>query len=90
MPYVSGYRVDQLYAQLWHVGVAILAGFTPPDAADHDVAAADGAPDMVTLANRAAEHKDPHAIKFAEACLREYWLRPNPIYLLEAQNGIER
>ena len=40
--------------------------------------------------NRAAEHKDPHAIKLAEACLREYWLRPNPVYLLAAQTVIKR
>jgi hypothetical protein len=44
----------------------------------------------MTIANRAAEHKDPHAIKFAEACPSEYWLRPNPIYLLAAQKMIER
>jgi hypothetical protein len=35
------------------------------------------------------EHKDPHVVKFTEACLRENAIRPDPAYLLAAQHLIE-
>lgn len=38
---------------------------------------------------RAAEHRDTHALKFAEACVREHAVRPDPAYLLAAQHVVE-
>jgi hypothetical protein len=42
------------------------------------------------LAARAAAHQDPHAVKYAAACLSEHSLRPDPHYLRAAQRAIER
>jgi hypothetical protein len=42
------------------------------------------------LIERAAESQEEHAIKFTEACLREYALNPKPIYLQAAQDAITR
>jgi hypothetical protein len=39
---------------------------------------------------RAVEHPDPHAIKFAQACLSEHARRPDGVYLLAAQHVIDR
>jgi hypothetical protein len=36
----------------------------------------------------AVETADDHAIKFTEACLREYALNPNPVYLAAARHAI--
>jgi hypothetical protein len=37
------------------------------------------------LIDRAVQNGDEHAIKFTEACLREYALNPKPVYLLAAR-----
>ena len=37
------------------------------------------------LIDRAVHNGDEHAIKFTEACLREYALNPKPVYLLAAR-----
>jgi hypothetical protein len=37
------------------------------------------------LIDRAVTNSDEHAIKFTEACLREYALNPKPVYLLAAR-----
>jgi Questin oxidase-like len=37
------------------------------------------------LIDRAVKNGDEHAIKFTEACLREYALNPKPVYLLAAR-----
>ena len=42
------------------------------------------------LRDRAVAAVGPHSIKFVEACLREYELNPNPIYLAAAGDAIER
>ncbi len=50
-------------------------------------------PPLDELGARAVEHGDEHVIKFTEACLREYALRPDPRYpaaALAAHRRIER
>jgi hypothetical protein len=42
------------------------------------------------LIDRAVATQDEHAIKFTEACLREYALNPKPIYLQAADEATER
>ncbi len=46
--------------------------------------------DAATLVDRAVRNGDEHAIKFAEACLREEALNPRPIYRLAAQDALTR
>jgi hypothetical protein len=42
------------------------------------------------LADAAAATLDAHAIKFTEACLREYALNPSPVYLAAAADATKR
>ncbi len=42
------------------------------------------------LIDRAVASQDEHAIKFTEACLREYALNPKPVYLPAARDAVER
>ena len=42
------------------------------------------------LIDRAIHAAGPHTIKFAEACLREYAINPNPVYLTAALDATER
>ena len=42
------------------------------------------------LIDRAVAAGGAHSIKFTEACLREYALNPNPVYLLAARDAAER
>jgi hypothetical protein len=107
VPYVPGLSALDLYARLWHVNAAIVAGFTraagerpegaagATDATDAEGAAgAEGAdeagvPSPEDLAGRAAEHGDPHAVKFTEAMLREHAHRPDPAYLQAVRHVLE-
>jgi Questin oxidase-like len=83
--------IEAAYAQLWHVGAAIVAAFTPsgaPGVTAPREAAESLAP--AEIVGRAVEHRDTHALKFAEACTREHAIRPDPVYLLAAQQVIEQ
>jgi hypothetical protein len=42
------------------------------------------------LIERAVDSQEEHAIKFTEACLREYAFNPKPIYLQAAQDALAR
>lgn len=42
------------------------------------------------LIDTAVRTGDEHAIKFTEACLREYALHPRPVYLQAARDAVER
>jgi hypothetical protein len=46
--------------------------------------------DAATLVERAVANGDEHAIKLAEACLREDKLNPRPVYRLAAQDALTR
>jgi len=90
-PFLPGLSIEAAYAQLWHVSAAIVAAFTPagrPRAAANLDGAEPLAPDEIV--GRAVEHRDTHALKFAEACMREHAIRPDPVYLLAAQQVIEQ
>ena len=46
--------------------------------------------DQEDLIDRAVATGGAHSIKFTEACLREYSLNPNPVYLVAARDATER
>lgn len=46
--------------------------------------------DREELIDRAVAAGGAHSIKFTEACLREYSLNPNPVYLVAARDAAER
>jgi hypothetical protein len=86
-PQLPDVTIEALYAQLWQVSAAIVCGFTP---ALH-VAESHAVPDLDTptpgeLVARAVEHRDTHALKFAQACASEYARNPIPIYMQAAEH----
>ena len=46
--------------------------------------------DREELIDRAVAATGAYSIEFTEACLREYAVNPNPIYLLAAKDAAER
>jgi hypothetical protein len=99
LPHLPGVTVQAVYAQLWHGGAAIACGFLEPTTAGGSSPAGGSLTDdeppvplpaPAEMAARAAEHGDPHVVKFTEACIRENALRPDPVYLLAAQHVLDR
>jgi hypothetical protein len=76
------------FIAVWRANAALLATFAPQRAAELADVAPDGGEPTVSereLAERAVEHGDEHALKYTEACLREYRLRPDPRLLLSPE-----
>ncbi|MER5780742.1 hypothetical protein ABT104_03295 [Streptomyces mobaraensis] len=74
-------------ARLWQVQSAFLLALTTDRRGEGTAAWREEVPELPPtgeLAARAAEHGDEHVIKFTEACLREYALRPDLRYLAAA------
>lgn len=86
-PHLEAKHVPPLLRYAWQAGAGLYAAFgaTP---APTTVEAPDG--DRDDLIDRAVATGDEHAIKFAEACLREYDLNPKPVYLAAARHAAER
>ncbi|MDZ4838197.1 MAG: questin oxidase family protein [Candidatus Melainabacteria bacterium] len=78
MPYVSQEHHDEVLSYVWQAAMGLFAvsgqdgKFAGCDAQDES---------REELIDRAVRTTDEHAIKFAEACLREHTLNPKPIYL---------
>ncbi|MFI6771203.1 hypothetical protein [Streptomyces sp. NPDC050355] len=83
LPHLPPALHEPTLERLWQVQTAFLLAFTV-DRRDEGTEAWRGEvgdlPPMGELGARAAEHGDEHVIKFTEACLREYALRPDPRY----------
>lgn len=84
LPHLPPALHEPTLARLWQVQSAFLLAFTE-DRRDEGTGTwaaelAFGPPPVSELAARAVEHGDEHVIKFTEACLREYALRPDPRY----------
>jgi hypothetical protein len=85
LAYMPDITAEDVYGLLWKVGAAVTVTFTPQRTAaligiDRD------APSSSELVARAVEHRDPHALKFTDACLREYALNPDARYLHAADH----
>ncbi|MGW0028250.1 questin oxidase family protein [Streptomyces sp. NPDC003314] len=83
LPHLPPALHEPTLARLWQVQSAFLLVFTS-DRRDEGTSAwrseSPDLPPLDELPSRAAEHGDEHVIKFTEACLREYALRPDPRY----------
>jgi hypothetical protein len=87
-PHVSEPTGAALRRYAWQAAAALYAAmgryepstdeFDPPEVAAGE------------LADDAAATLDAHAIKFTEACLREYRLNPDPAYLVAAVDATRR
>ena len=76
-PHVSAETGRTLGRYVWQAAAAIhsRSHFA------HEVVMPETLPDAEDLIDRAVFSGDEHAIKFTEACLREYALSPNPAFL---------
>ncbi len=88
-PLVPDLTLDIVYAHLWRVGAALVSGFTSDATGVGPVMRwSDDAPSPDEVLSRAVAHQDPHALKLADACVREYQLRAEPLYLRAANHLI--
>jgi hypothetical protein len=90
LPYLPGISALDLYARAWQVDAAIAVGFGGTPVASPAALDRFEPPHPADLTARAAEHRDPHVVKFTEACLREHARQPDPVYLFAAQHVIDR
>jgi hypothetical protein len=87
LPYLSPVATRRALRYGWQLSAAIYAVYV--------VGAGKPLPAAIDLKrdeliDRAIATEDEHAIKFTEACLREYALNPKPIYLLAARDVVGR
>jgi hypothetical protein len=83
-PHLTVASTEPLLRYAWQAAAALYAAFgsttgtreVEPPAGDTD-----------DLIDRAVATGDEHAIKFAEACLREHALNPRPVYLAAARHA---
>jgi hypothetical protein len=71
------------FAYVWQAVAAWTAAFGSPAPI---AASPDDVPPAAEseIVAQSVDTRDPHAIKFAEACLQEYRLNPRPVYLRAA------
>ena len=87
LPFLSPSTAQRALRYGWQVAAALYS-ISGPGATDHVSEAKEIRPD--DLIDRAVASQDEHAIKFTEACLREYRLNPRPIYLRAARDAVGR
>lgn len=87
LPYVSPEEQRRLLRYTWQAAASFSSsagGKTGPRLST------DALPSRDELTDRAIATGDEHAIKFTEACFREYARNPKPVYILAAKDGVER
>jgi hypothetical protein len=87
LPHLPGSLHKTALAYVWQNVAAAAAAYGdegPTDRDDWDIQEA------AVIVERAIETDDPHALKFAEACLREHRLNPQPVYLAAAEDWAAR
>lgn len=86
LPYLPTQAWRPTHDALWHVGAALYAAFAQGRPRD-DAPAGPPQDPAVSVANAVASG-DAHAIKLAEACLREHATTNDPTYLHAASRGM--
>jgi hypothetical protein len=74
-------------AYVWQAIAATSAAYAEASEGRPEAGAGESLPSII---EQSVETNDPHAIKFAEACAREFRLNRNPIYLAAARDWAER
>jgi hypothetical protein len=85
-PFLDADTTHTALRYAWQTGAALYSvyGTTKPDWSEVPPPK-ESAEELIALAIATS---DDHAIKFTEACLREYALSPNPVYLAAARHAI--
>ena len=87
LPYLSPATTRKALRYGWQASAAL---YSISGDGSFNAAPADKRIDREGLIDRAVALREEHAIKFTEACLREYALNPKPIYLQAAQDALGR
>lgn len=85
LPHLSEKTAREALRYQWQSGCALYAAFGEKPFPPGDIEAP--AESRETLIDMAIASGDEHAIKFTEACLREYDLNPSPAYLAAARHA---
>ncbi len=87
MPFLDPGSVKGMLNYGWQAAAAIYCVFGNSPGALRYIKINNG---IDSLIDRAVETGDEHAIKFTDACLREYSFNPEPVYLAAALDATER
>ncbi len=88
-PYLDDADARQAARYAWQACAAVYSWYSTVPAQDTSGLEAPSE-DHDDLIDRAVAAGGAHSIKFTEACLREYALNPNPVYLVAARDATER
>jgi Questin oxidase-like len=90
LPHLHANTHQILLRYCWQTVAGLYVAFGPTPRVSEEQ---EGTLDPLTLCDRAVSvglsTSDPHAIKFIEACAREYRLRPSPAYFAAAASAVE-
>ena len=86
LPVLGDAVARQAIRYAWQAAAALYSAFGSAPPADVDIEAP--RENRETLIDMAIANGDEHAIKFTEACLREYALNPSPAYLAAARHAV--
>ena len=89
VPYLAPEDAELAARYAWQACAAMYAWFALEDLTVQQLPHKEDL-NLDDLRDRAIAAAGPHSIKFVEACLREYELNPEPIYLAAADDAIER
>ncbi len=95
LPFLDAAGAKRLLHYAWQTGAAIYSVFgsasgPAPEDADASEKISGSPTERKELVGRAIDSGDEHAIKFTEACLREYALNPKPVFLEAAGKAVQR
>lgn len=88
-PYLDEDDARQAARYAWQACAAVYSWYSTAPAQDNS-GLTKPIEDEEELIDRAVVAGGAHSIKFTEACLREYALNPNPVYLAAARDAAER
>jgi Questin oxidase-like len=87
LPHLPTHMHKLALTYVWQAVAAIVAMYADESKGDHDETAL---PPQSEIIERSIETDDPHAIKFVEACVREFRLNPQPVYLAASHDWATR
>jgi hypothetical protein len=85
-PYIEQDVARKALRYAWQAAAALYAAFGDERSASIE----EPERDWDDIVDQAVATGDEHAIKFAEACLREYRLNPQPVYITAAADAAQR